>query len=107
MKSTNIIYFDDLNDFEYEVYCINLNKTPANYKKTKDKFLEILERNFRFVHGLRKAQIVKMEGEKILGIPIYHHHAIFSDKDKFKIVSFSLLKYLNALFIVLRSTADS
>ena len=75
-----------MNNSEYEVYCINLDRTPASYNKTKDEFLEILEYNFSFVHTLTKAQIVKMEGEKMLGQPLYHHHALFSDKEKFKIV---------------------
>jgi hypothetical protein len=80
------ISLNQLNESEYEVYCINLDKTPANFNQTKNEFLRLLESNFNFVHGLTKGQIVKMDGEKILGQPIYHHHALFSDEEKFKIV---------------------
>ena len=76
-----------LNQNEYEVYCINLNTTPDKYKITKEKYLDILKHNLININGLTESQIVRKAGYSIKNFVIYHHHALFTDKKKFKIVT--------------------
>lgn len=82
------IILEKLTKSEYEVYSTNIYTTPIKYDKTLPDFFDILRQNLQLIQQLAVGDIVKMKGLKIFDkFALYHHHVIFSDSKRFKIVT--------------------
>jgi hypothetical protein len=65
----------------FEIYNINIFKTPLVYEKSTKEFIDILKYNLRQLQSLAVGDIIKMNGLKILNrFVLYHHHAIYTGK---------------------------
>lgn len=87
IKLPNEIIVASLEKDSYEIYNINIYRTPQLFQKTYSDFFEVLQLNLKQLQSLKEGDIVKMHGLKFMDkYAIYHHHALFVDARKCKII---------------------
>ncbi len=63
-----------------EIYKTNIFCAIKEYRKTVEEFFNSLKTNLKKTHTFEEGQILKMPGFKVIGLPLYNHHVIFSGK---------------------------
>ena len=87
IKLPNEILMSKLTKDSYEIYNINIYRTPQLFEKTFSDFFDILQLNLRQLQSLVEGDIIKMHGLKLYDkYALYHHHAIYTDSKKCKII---------------------
>lgn len=87
LRLPNEIDLTTLEKDSYEIYNFNIYTTPKLFEKTFTDFFEVLKKNLIEIQRLIEGDIVTMHGLKFMDkFAIYHHHAIYSDAKKCKVI---------------------
>jgi hypothetical protein len=71
----------------FEIYNINVFNSPKFYEINLSQFIDILKYNLNQLQSFIEGDIIKMKGTKLWNrFVLYHHHAIYSDVNKCKII---------------------
>ena len=63
---------------KFEIYKTNVFSAIKEHRKTFVEFFNSLKDNLKKMHTFEVGQILKMPGLKLIGMPLYNHHVIFS-----------------------------
>jgi len=64
-----------------EIYNTNLFTAIQEHQKTVEEFFNVLKVNLKKINTFEEGSILRMSGFKLIGLPIYQHHVIFSGND--------------------------
>jgi hypothetical protein len=68
---------------KFEIYKTNVFSAIKEHRKTFLEFFNSLKDNLKRMHTFEVGQILKMPGLKLIGMPLYNHHVIFSGNFSF------------------------
>ena len=68
---------------KFEIYKTNVFSAIKEHRKTFLEFFNSLKDNLKRMHTFEVGQILKMPGFKLIGMPLYNHHVIFSGNFSF------------------------
>jgi len=63
---------------KFEIYKTNIFCAVKEYRKTVEEFFNSLKINLKKIHTFEEGQILIMPGFKVIGLPLYNHHVIFT-----------------------------